>query len=149
MERETELEETLKKYNQLYYMDFQFSSVAQSCPTLCDPMKGGSGLPVHHQLSEFTQTHAHQVGDAIQHLILCRPLLLLPPIPLSIRVFSSESALHMRWPKSHPNSNMGKCFENYIIIWSCKYVMILKNYYHLSVMIVLWFYVKKERVLIF
>ena len=46
------------------------------------------------------QTH-HQVGDAIQHLILCRPLLLLPPIPPRIRVFSNESTLHMRWPKPH------------------------------------------------
>ena len=57
------------------------------------------GLPVHHQLPEFTQTHVHPVGDAIQHLIPCRPLLLLPPIRPSIRVFSSESTLHMRWPK--------------------------------------------------
>ena len=56
-------------------------------------------LPVHHQLPEFTQTHVHRVGDAIQHLILCHPLLLLPPIPPSITVFSSESTLHMRWPK--------------------------------------------------
>ena len=45
----------------------QFSSVAQSCPTLCDPMNcSRPGLPVHHQLPEFTQTHAHQVGDVIQ-----------------------------------------------------------------------------------
>ena len=45
----------------------QFSSVTQSCPTLCDPMNHSTpGLPVHHQLSEFTQTHAHWVGDAIQ-----------------------------------------------------------------------------------
>ena len=44
----------------------QFSSVTQSCPTLCDPMNHSTpGLPVHHQLSEFTQTHAHRVGDAI------------------------------------------------------------------------------------
>ena len=57
------------------------------------------GLPVHHQLLEFTQTHAHQVGDAISHLILCCPLLLLPPISPSIRGFSNESTLHMRWPK--------------------------------------------------
>ena len=57
------------------------------------------GLPVHHQLLEFTQTHVHRVGDAICHLILCRPLLLLPPIPPSIRVFSNESTLRMRWPK--------------------------------------------------
>ena len=45
----------------------QFSSVAQLCLTLCDPMNRSTpGLPVHHQLPEFTQTHAHQVGDAIQ-----------------------------------------------------------------------------------
>ena len=45
----------------------QFSSVAQSCPTLCDPMnRSMPGLPVHHQLPEFTQTHVHQVGDVIQ-----------------------------------------------------------------------------------
>ena len=45
----------------------QFSSVAQSCPTLCDPMnRSMPGLPVHHHLPEFTQTHVHRVGDAIQ-----------------------------------------------------------------------------------
>ena len=45
----------------------QFSSVTQSCPTLCDPMNRSTpGLPVHHQLPEFTQTHVHVVGDAIQ-----------------------------------------------------------------------------------
>ena len=53
------------------------------------------GLPVHHKLPEFTQTH---VMPSI-HLILCRSLLLLPSIPPSIRVFSNESTLHMRWPK--------------------------------------------------
>ena len=57
------------------------------------------GLPVHHQLLEFTQTHVHRVGDAIQSSHLCCPLLLLPPIPPSIRVFSNESTLHTRWPK--------------------------------------------------
>ena len=47
--------------------EFQFSSVAQSCPTLCDPMNSSTpGLPVHHQLPEFTQTHVHRVSDAIQ-----------------------------------------------------------------------------------
>src|SRR5574338_669300 len=77
-----------------------FSSVAQSCPTLCDPMnRSMPGLPVHHQLPEFTQTHVHRVGDAIQPSILCRPILLLPPVPPSIRVFSNESTLRMRWPK--------------------------------------------------
>src|SRR5574340_1111022 len=58
-----------------------------------------SGLPVHHQLPEFTQTHVHESVMPSSHLILCRPLLLLPPIPLSIRVFSNESTLRMRWPK--------------------------------------------------
>ena len=76
------------------------SSVAQSCPTLCDPMNCSTpGLPVHHQLPEFTQTHAHRVGDAIQLSHPLSSLLLLPPIPPSIRVFSNESTLPMRWPK--------------------------------------------------
>ena len=45
----------------------QFSSVVQSCPTLCDPVNHSTpGLPVHHQLPEFTQTHVHRVGDVIQ-----------------------------------------------------------------------------------
>ena len=80
--------------------DIQFSSVVQSCPTLCDPMNRSTpGLPVHHQLQEFTQTHVHRVCDASSHLILCRPLLLLPPIPPSIIVFSNESTFRMRWPK--------------------------------------------------
>ena len=57
------------------------------------------GLPVHHQIPEFTQTHVHRVSDAICRLILDRPLLLLPPIPPGIRVFSNESTLPMRWPK--------------------------------------------------
>ena len=77
----------------------QFSSVAQSCPTLCDPMNRSTpGLPVHHQLLEFIQTHVHRVSDAISHLILCHPLL-LPLIPPSIKVFSNESTLRMRRPK--------------------------------------------------
>ena len=56
----------------IYSLDVQFSSVAQSCPTLCDPMNHSTpGFPVHHQLLEFTQTHVHRVGDAIQpsHLL--------------------------------------------------------------------------------
>ena len=73
----------------------QFSSVAQSCPTLCDPMNCSMpGLPVHHQLPESIK-----LVMPSSHLILCRPLLLLPPIPPSIRVFSDESTLHMRWPR--------------------------------------------------
>ena len=57
------------------------------------------GLPVHHQLPEFTQVTSIESVMPSSHLILCCPLLLLPPIPPSIRVFSDESALRMRWPK--------------------------------------------------
>ena len=78
----------------------QFSSVTLSCPTLCDPMNRSTpGLPVHYQLPEFTQTHVHRVTDAIQLCHPCHCHLLLPPIPPSIRVFSNESTLCMRWPK--------------------------------------------------
>ena len=76
------------------------SSVAQLCPTLCDPMGCSTlGFPVHHQLPEFTQLMSIESVMPSNHLILCRPLLLLPPIPPSIRVFSNESVLHIRWPK--------------------------------------------------
>ena len=78
----------------------QFSSVTQSCPTLCGPMNRSTpGLPLHHQLPEFTQTHVHRVSNAIQP---SHPLLSPSPpdpIPPSIRVFSNESTLRMRWPK--------------------------------------------------
>ena len=78
----------------------QFSSVAQSCPTLCDPVnRSMPGLPIHHQLPEFTQTLVLWVGDAIQPSHPCRPLFLLPSIFPNIRLFSNESALHIRWPK--------------------------------------------------
>ena len=56
------------------------------------------GFPVHHQLPEFTQTQSIESIMPSSLLILCRPLLLPPPIPPSIRVFSNESTLHMRWP---------------------------------------------------
>ena len=66
---------------------FQFSSVAQSCPTLCDPMNRSTpGLPVHHQLLEFTQTHVHQVSDAIQP---SHPL--LPPSPPALNPSQHQS----------------------------------------------------------
>ena len=77
----------------------QFSSVAQSCPTLCDPVnRSMPGLPVHQQVPEFTQKSTESVLPS-SHLILCHPLLRLPPIPPSIRVFSNDSTLRMRWPK--------------------------------------------------
>ena len=89
----------MKKSPYMFTSD-QFSSVAQSCPTLCDPMNRSTpGLPVHHQLPEFTQTHVHRVSDALQpsHPLLI--LLLLFQVPPSIRVFSNESTLCMRQPK--------------------------------------------------
>ena len=57
------------------------------------------GSPVHHQLLELAQTHVHPAGDATNRLILCGPLLLLPSVFPSIRVFSIESLLRIRWPK--------------------------------------------------
>ena len=73
----------------------QFSSVAQSCPTPCKPMNRSTpGLPVHHQLPEFTQTHVHRVHDAIQPSHLCWPLLLLPLIPPSISLFQWVNSSH-------------------------------------------------------
>ena len=70
------------------------------CPTLWDPMNRSTpGFPIHHHLPEFTQTHVHQIRDASSYLILGRPILLLPLIPFSIRVFSNESTLLMRCPK--------------------------------------------------
>ena len=78
----------------------QFSSVAQSCPTLCNPMYCSTpGLPVHHQLWCSPKLMSIESVMPSSHLILCHPLFLLPPIPPSIRVFSNESTFHMRWPK--------------------------------------------------
>ena len=78
----------------------QFSSVAPLCPTLCDPMnRSMPGLPVQHQLPESTQTHVHRVDDAIQPSYPLLPPSPLPSIFPSIRVFSDESSLRIRWPK--------------------------------------------------
>ena len=84
----------------LVYCAPQFSSVAQSCLILCNPMDCSTpGFPVHQQLLELAQTHVHQVGDAIQ---ISHPLSSpsLPAFSLcQHQVFSSESVLHIRWPK--------------------------------------------------
>ena len=78
----------------------QFSSVAQSCLTLCDPMNCSTpGLPVHHQLLGLPKLMSIELVMPSNHLILCHPLLLLPSIFSSIRVFSSESVLRIRGPK--------------------------------------------------
>ena len=84
----------------LWFSSVEFNSVPQLCLTLCDPMNHSMpGLPVYHQLPEFTQTHAHWVGDAIQP---SHPLSFpSPPAPnpSQHQVFSNESVLRMRWPK--------------------------------------------------
>ena len=77
----------------------QFSSVTQPCPTLYDPMDCSTpGFPIHHQLPELAQTHVHHIGDAIQPSYPLLPLLFLPSISPSIKVFSNESVL-IRWPE--------------------------------------------------
>ena len=85
--------------SQLVFVSWlQFRSVTQLCLTLCDHVNHSTpGLPVHHQLLELAQTHVHWVSDS--HLTLCRPLLLLPSVLPSIRVFSNESVLRIRCPK--------------------------------------------------
>ena len=74
--------------------------VTKLCPTLWIPMDcNRPGFPALHHLLEFAQTHVHCFSDAANHLILCRPLLLLPSVFPSIRVFSNVSALLIRWQK--------------------------------------------------
>ena len=78
----------------------QFSSVAQSCPTLCDPMnRSMPGLLSITSSRSSLRLRSNESVMPSSHLILCHPLLLLPPIPPSVRVFSNESTLRMRWPK--------------------------------------------------
>ena len=93
---------TKNKYFEVYYnyseaFSVQFSSVAQSCPTPCDPMNCSTpGLPVHYQLPEFTQTHVHQVSDAIQP---SHPLLSPSPAP--------NPSQHQSFPMSQPVHSKG------------------------------------------
>ena len=85
---------------QIVYLVGCCCSVTQSCPALCNPMDYSMpGFPVHHQLPEFSQTHSTESVKPSSHLLLCRPLLLLPSIFPNIRVFPNESALQIRWPK--------------------------------------------------
>ena len=95
---------SLKVYSSLQFFEIvwevHFTSVARSCLTLCDPMNHSTpGLPVHHQHPESTQPTSIESVMPYNHLILCCPLLLPPSIFPSIRVFSNESFLCIRWPK--------------------------------------------------
>ena len=84
--------------SKIYLRSVQFRSVTQSCPTLCDPIDCSMpGFSVHHQLPEVAQNHVHPVSASPNQLILCHPL--LPSVLPSIRVFSNELALRIRWPK--------------------------------------------------
>ena len=87
-------------YAELNHTKTNTCSVTQLCPVLCDSMDCiRPGFPVLHRLLESVQTHVCWAGDAVNHLILCCFLLLLPSTFPSIRVFSNELALCIRWPK--------------------------------------------------
>ena len=84
----------------LYFNSIQFHSVTQLCPTLCDPMNHSTpGLPVHHRLPEFTETHVHRVSDAIQPSHPLSSPSPPAPNPSQHQSLSNESTLRMRWPK--------------------------------------------------
>ena len=98
--RYTDEQQTHEKMLNIAHYSVQFSSVSQLCLTLCDPMDCSTpAFSVYHQFPEFNQTHVHWVGDAIEPSHPCHPLLLLPSIFPSIRVFSKDSALRIRWQK--------------------------------------------------
>ena len=110
--------------SQLRVSSVQSSSVAQSCPTLSDPMDCSTpGLPVHHQ---FKLMSIESVMPS-NHLILCCPLLLLPSIFCSIRVFSNESVLCIKWPKYCSEGEHGYKF---------KFLFQLSNRYMLASLLV-------------
>ena len=82
------------------FLTFSCRSVAKSCLTLCNPVDCSMpGFPVPHHFLEFAQVHVHWISDAIQPSCPLLPSLLLPSVFPSIRIFSSELALHIRWPK--------------------------------------------------
>ena len=90
----------LNIYQSLLFLLACCCSVTKSCPAPWDPMDCSMpSFPVLHHLPEFAQVHIHWIGDAINHFILCCPLLFLYSVFCSIRVFSDESALCIRWPK--------------------------------------------------
>ena len=98
-------------------LNTQFISITQACLTFCDPMNYSTpGLPVHYQLLESTQTMPIESVIPSNHLILCRPLLLLPSIFPSIRVFSYESALRIRWPSIGVSKYQNLMFMTYFKI---------------------------------
>ena len=107
----------------IWYIMVQFSSVAQSCPTLCNPMDCGTpGFPFQHQLLELLKLMSIESVLPSKHLILCRPLLSLLIFP-SITVFSNESVLRIRWPKYWSFSFSISTSNEYSRLISSKMVM--------------------------
>ena len=99
-EEKINMEKPVVFYTPAITHSIQFSSVAQSCLTLCSPMNCSTpGLSVHHQLPNFTQTHVHQVSDAIQPSHPLSSPSPPTPNPSQHQGFSNESTLCMRWPK--------------------------------------------------
>ena len=108
------------------FISVQFSHSVMS--NSCDPMDcSTSGFPVHHQLPELPETHVLRVGDAIQPSHPCCPLLLLPSIFPSIRVFSNGLALSIRWPKYWSFSFGTSPSNEYSELISCRI-----DWFHLS-----------------
>ena len=92
--------ELLRKWTIRFFHVASSVQFTQSRPTVCDPMDCSTpGLPVHHQLQSLLRLMSIESVMPSNHLILCHPLLLLPSIIPSIRVFPNELALHIRWPK--------------------------------------------------
>ena len=103
---------------ELGLVSIQFSSVAQLCPTFCDPMDCSTpGFPVHHNSWSLCKLVSIKSVMPSNHLFLCRPLLLLPSILPSIRVLSNESVFCIRWPKYWSFSfNMSPSSEYSVVI---------------------------------
>ena len=98
--RHTDGQETQEKVFRITNCSVQFSSVTQSCPTSCEPMDCcTSGLPVITNSWRLLKLMSIELVVPSNHPVLCRPLLFLPSVFLSIRVFSNESVLRIRWPK--------------------------------------------------
>ena len=116
----------------------QFSSVAQSCLTLWEPMNCSTpGLPVHHQLPEFTQTRVQLVSDTIQTSHPSCSLLLPPSVFPSIRVFSDELVLRISWPKYWSFSFKISPTNEHVWMWELDYKesWALKNWWFWTVVL--------------
>ena len=113
-----------------------------NCSTPC--------FPVHHQLPEFTQIMSIESVMLSRHLILCRPLLLLPPILPSLRVFCNESTIHMRWPK-YWSFSFSINPSNTLLLIGCAICLVLNPCKFYSILLTktitgIWFYVLVDKI---